>query len=126
MNREGIVLLLEGADGRIAMQQRDDMPYWGLFGGWIEAGETPESAAVRELVEELSIALPIERFQLKGVYPLPSINATAYVYHVTVDHELDTAVLHEGLDWRFMSLAEMREQSVIPHHLDILKHYYNL
>ena len=39
-HREGVIVLLEKADGQIAFQLRDDKPeilypnYWGLFGGW--------------------------------------------------------------------------------------------
>lgn len=42
------------------MQLRDDLPsivypgIWGLFGGHIEAGETPQVALLRELAEEIN------------------------------------------------------------------------
>ncbi len=121
---EGVVFLLEDSNGRIAMQMRDDMPYWGLFGGWMMHDETPEQAAIRELNEELSVLLPADKFQFKGTHHL-STRATAHVYHVGVTNELDLAVLNEGLDWRFMPVAEIFQLNVIPHHVMLLKHYYN-
>lgn len=52
------VLILYGADKNILLQHRskdaERLPdYWGFFGGGIEAGESPEQALKRELVEEL-------------------------------------------------------------------------
>lgn len=60
---------LEGADGRILMQQRyfsaEHGGLWEFPGGKVEAGETPELAAVRELEEELTVR--IEPSALKPV-----------------------------------------------------------
>lgn len=45
------------------LQLRDDRPgiwypgHWGLFGGTLEKGESPETALRRELAEELSLDL---------------------------------------------------------------------
>lgn len=52
-------LMLLDEHGRYLMQLRDDIPsilypgHWGLFGGAIEPGETPEAAMRRELDEEI-------------------------------------------------------------------------
>ncbi|MBI4694020.1 MAG: NUDIX domain-containing protein [Gammaproteobacteria bacterium] len=53
--------ILQTADGRYFLQQRDDKPgiwypgHWGCFGGGVEAGESPAEALARELVEELDL-----------------------------------------------------------------------
>lgn len=64
---EGVPLLLVvaaaliEADGRVLVQQRPlnrSLPgLWEFPGGKIEAGETPEQALVRELAEELGVAI---------------------------------------------------------------------
>jgi len=49
--------------GRFALQHRDDLPdiswggYWGLFGGAVEAGETPLMGVTRELEEEITLTV---------------------------------------------------------------------
>jgi 8-oxo-dGTP pyrophosphatase MutT (NUDIX family) len=54
------LIILE--DGRYLVQLRDQMPgifypgHWGLFGGAMEPGETPETAVTRELEEELGLS----------------------------------------------------------------------
>lgn len=55
-----VVLL---ADGLYVLQHRDDKPgiaapgVWALFGGRVEDDETPQQAAVREVGEELCVAV---------------------------------------------------------------------
>ncbi len=57
---QSVSAILHTKDGKVLLQHRDDKPgvfypsYWGLFGGRIEAGETPQEALVRELFEELA------------------------------------------------------------------------
>lgn len=54
--------------GRYLMQLRDDKPgilhpgAWGMFGGGIEPGETPEQAVQRELAEEIGLVPSAPRF----------------------------------------------------------------
>ena len=58
---------LIGRDGRVLLQQRREGgqhgSLWEFPGGKIEAGESPEAAAVRELAEELSITIEQEDLQ---------------------------------------------------------------
>jgi 8-oxo-dGTP diphosphatase len=56
-----VAIALIGPDGRICMQQRRlGGAYGGLWefpGGKVEAGESPESALIREIDEELGVSL---------------------------------------------------------------------
>ena len=58
---DAAVALIVLDDGRYLLQHRDQKPgifypgHWGLFGGAIDAGETPEAALKRELEEELGL-----------------------------------------------------------------------
>ncbi|MGO4167136.1 (deoxy)nucleoside triphosphate pyrophosphohydrolase [Novosphingobium sp. YAF33] len=58
------------ADGRVLMQQRplasQHGGLWEFPGGKVEAGETPEMAAARELHEELGVALAPEALMPVG------------------------------------------------------------
>ena len=57
-----VAAALVDRDGRVLVQRRPtDKTHGGLWefpGGKLEAGETPEDAVVRELEEELAIAVP--------------------------------------------------------------------
>lgn len=56
-----VAVALAGADGRILMQQRSLSAVhgglWEFPGGKVEAGESPEAAAIRELHEELAVRI---------------------------------------------------------------------
>lgn len=117
------MFILGDAAGRIALQLRDDLPdTWGLFGGWIEENETPESAAIRELAEELSVQLAPDRFQLVGTHEEQG-RFFAYLYRVAVNEDFDGAVLGEGLAWGFFSGDEIAQMNLLPHHRDMLDLY---
>lgn len=63
--------LIQDDAGRILCQHRADFKHawWGLPGGILELGETPESALVREVWEETG--LQVEPVRLVGVYSSP-------------------------------------------------------
>lgn len=60
--RDDKILLLRRAGGVLAGQ-------WYLPGGGVDAGETPEEGAVRELAEESGL-VPDGELQVVGVYPV--------------------------------------------------------
>jgi 8-oxo-dGTP pyrophosphatase MutT (NUDIX family) len=60
---DAVAAIIHTADGRYLLQHRDAIPtifypdHWGCFGGAIEPGESPETALLRELEEELSLRI---------------------------------------------------------------------
>jgi 8-oxo-dGTP diphosphatase len=55
--RMGSAVLLRDRDGRILLVEPTYKDYWELPGGVVEADESPHDAAVRELAEELGLAV---------------------------------------------------------------------
>lgn len=67
--------------GRVLLVRRDIEPRRGLWqvpGGFMEAGESPEQAATRELREEALV--DIDRLRLLGVYSAVAISLLVIVY----------------------------------------------
>src|ERR1700681_2854286 len=63
-----VALIVVGENERYLMQLRDQKPgifypgHWGLFGGALDPGETPEMAIRRELREELGLEIGPARY----------------------------------------------------------------
>jgi ADP-ribose pyrophosphatase YjhB (NUDIX family) len=62
----GVQGALLDAEGKLLLEQRKDDALWGLPSGWVEAGEGPETALVRELQEEAG--LEVEPVKVIGFY----------------------------------------------------------
>lgn len=77
--------LLFDKNGRLLCYLRDDKPsipfpnHWDLFGGYVEDGESPEQALVREIKEELDI-------DLKVFHKFKSIDCSEGDVHKNVKH----------------------------------------
>ncbi|WP_009632211.1 NUDIX hydrolase [Synechocystis sp. PCC 7509] len=96
---------------KFLMQLRDDIPnivypgHWGLFGGHLEPGETPDIAVKRELLEEISYTPPnLIEF---GCYP--DEKAIRYIYYAPLTVELNQLVLLEGWDMDFLTIDNIEQ-----------------
>ncbi|MEM7553570.1 MAG: NUDIX hydrolase [Cyanobacteria bacterium P01_A01_bin.84] len=93
------------------MQLRDNIPtilypgFWGLFGGHIESGETPEIAVKREIIEE--IGYETSNFTKFGNYP--DEKAVRHVFYAPLTVDLDKLVLGEGWDMGLLSAEDIRK-----------------
>ncbi len=96
--------------GKFLMQLRDDIPgilypgVWGLFGGHLEAGESPEVGLKRELLEEINYSVDIpEKF---GCYGDSKI--IRHVFHLPLLVEIEALELNEGWDLGLVTPEDIR------------------
>ena len=100
-------------EDKFLMQLRDNIPtilypgFWALFGGHIEAGETPEVAVKREVIEEIGYEAP--NFTKFGNYEDEKVFRNVFYAPLTV--ELNQLELNEGWDMGFLTAADIRQGS---------------
>ncbi len=110
--------ILHNAQGDVLLQLRDDKPglpyanHWTLFGGSAEAGETPDEAIRRELLEELELALPLTfwkfyRCPIRSIDGVITTNNHIFIGQMT--RELSELTLHEGQAMRYFSRHEVAD-----------------
>ncbi len=98
-------------EDKFLMQLRDNIPtilypgYWALFGGHIEAGETPEVAVKREVMEEIGYEAP--SFTKFGNYKDEKI--FRYVFYAPLMVDLHQLELNEGWDMGLLTAADINE-----------------
>jgi len=113
-------------EGRVYLIERKDGMGWALPGGFIDAGEEPEHAAIRELMEE-TLA---KRDDIKNITPLTitrandprEINFFSYpfVMNIKKSAELKFADDAKGGKWLYLARA-IRNKLAFSHHNEILK-----
>ncbi len=130
-----VLSILEQSDGRVVLQLRSDIEgianpnKWGLFGGHVEAGESPNAAMLREVEEELSIQLRADKLKLLLEWTNPENDGQYFFYHYPLGAEMDQAELREGERYAaffpsqlYLGLVEGHE--IVDHHLDHLKAFW--
>ena len=96
-------VLLFDRNGRLLIYLRDnksDIPFpdhWDFFGGHLESEETPDQALVREVEEELGLALKDWKFFRTYVCAegdaYPNVK---HIYRARIDQAVDELTLREG------------------------------
>ncbi|HMK75651.1 MAG TPA: NUDIX hydrolase [Thermodesulfobacteriota bacterium] len=83
-----VVAAIVEMDGRIVLARNKEWPgkIFGLVTGFLEKGETPETAVKREVKEELGI--DSEMRELVGVYSFFERNQLIIAYHLSATGEI--------------------------------------
>ncbi|HEY9001369.1 MAG TPA: NUDIX hydrolase N-terminal domain-containing protein [Mucilaginibacter sp.] len=95
----GVNGVLFNSEGKIFLEQRSDDHLWGIPGGWVDVGESPETALKREFVEEANFVIePVDiikfHTRLPGEFNQPHTSVHIYYYCRYISGELKTS--HES------------------------------
>lgn len=111
-----LVLTQIFADERILLMKRGTEPYkgrWAPPGGFVEYGESLETAAVREVWEEVRIRLDHTQLLPHAVFSIPKINQVYHVFNAHLSNMLPAcAVAPESLDAAWFSEDDLSRLEV--------------
>ena len=104
--------IIEHPELGLLLQLRDDIAptyphHWGLFGGHMEAGESPEVAVWRELEEELQLTPQMVTAWRLGQTFAHERGGKVYIYYMTTTATLDDLVLGEGEAMHYAKITEL-------------------
>ncbi len=98
-------------DGKVLLQDRRSISKvgekWGLFGGGIEEGETPEQAVRREVREELDMRLGELASLGRFTYEDAGFHADIWAFAAPCP-PVESLQLHEGDGFELVPFAEAR------------------
>ena len=98
---EVVAAIIRKGDAIFATQRGygDFKDWWEFPGGKMEPGETPEEALVREIREELSADISIDKFLYTVDYDYPAFHLTMHCYMCSLLCEALHLNEHEAARW---------------------------
>lgn len=129
------LVILEDLNKHIALQLRDNNLFianpdqWAIFGGRIEQDESPRQAALREVQEELTIALIPAKLSFLKTFYYPEKGKAFWLFHYPVQNELNHTNLTEGQSYRqvapeLIQSGLIAHKRIVDHHLEMLDWYW--
>lgn len=114
------LLLLQRASNKVEPGK------WGVPGGKLEKGETPEQAAVRELSEETGISVESSS-QVRYVGALyirkPTVDYVYHLFKVQVEQMPAISLSNEHENYKWASLKDLEEMPLMTGGQEILDYY---
>jgi 8-oxo-dGTP diphosphatase len=112
-----VAIIVENNQQEILLLLREDKPdiacpnHWTLVGGRVDAGETPEMAAHREMLEEIGADAELVFWKrYDRVHPRAIVDQ--YIYLCQLNVPVESLILGEGQDFRFFSRHETNDLKI--------------
>jgi len=114
-------------DAEVLMIKRKNPPFaghWALPGGFIDPGETPKQAAIRELVEETG--LEVSALNFVGEYKTPGRdprmeNVWSYAFSLRVDAKESVQAGDDASQAEWIPIKQLNKLKLAFDHADIIK-----
>ena len=122
-----VVAAIIHRDGKIFATQRgygDFKDWWEFPGGKMEAGETAEEALVREIREELSAEIRVDKLLCTVEYDYPQFHLTMHCYLCSLASEALHLNEHEAARW--LKKDELDSVGWLPADLQVIKMLKNM
>lgn len=122
MNHIEVVAAIIQKEDKIFATQRgygEWKDWWEFPGGKIETGETPEEALKREIHEELSTEINIDKFFCTVNYDYPKFHLTMHCYLCSLQNNAMHLNEHEAARW--LTKNELPSVKWLPADIEIIK-----
>ncbi len=98
---EVVAAIIRQGDKIFATQRGygDWKDWWEFPGGKVEEGESPEAALLREIREELSIEIKVDKFLCTIDWDYPQFHLTMHCYMCSLAGEAPHLNEHEAARW---------------------------
>jgi 8-oxo-dGTP diphosphatase len=119
---DGVIL----EEGRVYLIERKDNRGWALPGGFIDAGETPEQAIVRELREETKLKqeniIKLESIGMVKTTDPREINFYTFPFLVSIKKSKELGYADDAKNSKWLLLGRaIKSKLAFSHHNEILK-----
>jgi len=110
--------------GELLLVKNSYRDQYTLPGGYVHRGETPSQAASRELLEEVGLDVPSERFRpaFEGELPFEFRRDFLTIVEIDLDHRPEIRVDNREVVWAgWKRPDDVLKMNVVPHVVDYLR-----